>query len=47
MKRMLSNDDLAQIYAAAGEEIWRSMQWFGRPDQRGLHPITCTCGDCT
>lgn len=36
-----------EILESAGEEIWRSMQWWGRPDSRGDHVRSCTCGDCS
>ncbi len=42
----LNEIDAHEILELVGEEVWRSMQWWGRPDSRGDHVRSCTCGDC-
>ena len=44
---LLDEIDVYVIEQEAGEDIWRSIKWWGRPDYSGCHPITCTCADCT
>jgi len=46
-RRLIDEIDVYDMIEAAGEEIWRSMQWWGRPDSRGDHVRTCTCGECS
>lgn len=43
----LSLSERIDVLVQAAEEIWRSMQWYGRPDVRGLHHRMCKCADCT